>query len=115
MTTSFSTLPLISLAALSSPSPSPSDLQTLASQLDAVFSTTGFAYLTDLPLTCTHKDVFGLCEEFFSLEMEQKMSVAKKTFVASNNNTYRGYALPLPAPRLALEGGLWRRKVEIDI
>jgi len=93
MTTSFSSLPLISLATLSSPNPKPEDLLALSSRLDVVFSTTGFAYLTDLPLTFTHKDVFTLCDDFFGasgLSEEEKMKLAKKTFVESNDNTYRG-------------------------
>ena len=58
---------------------------------------TGFAYLTDLPLTYTHDDVFGVCDEFFGyngLTMDEKMKLAKKTFVPTNKNTYRGYVDP---------------------
>lgn len=97
MTTSFSTLPIVSLSALSSSSPKRENLADLAARLDEVFSTTGFAYLTDLPLTFTHEDVFGLCNEFFGpegLSMEEKMQLAKKTFVKANANTYRGYFPP---------------------
>ncbi|CZT03822.1 uncharacterized protein RCO7_07555 [Rhynchosporium graminicola] len=97
MSTSFSSLPIVSLAALKSFSPSPDDLKALASQLNEVFSTTGFAYLTDLPLTYTHDDVFRLCDEFFGpngLSMDEKMKLAKKTFVPTNCNTYRGYFPP---------------------
>ncbi|KAH7314162.1 putative iron/ascorbate oxidoreductase [Rhexocercosporidium sp. MPI-PUGE-AT-0058] len=97
MSTSFSSLPIVSLAALSSPSPRPEDLTHLASRLNEVFSSTGFAYLTDLPLTYTHDDVFGVCDEFFGpngLTMDEKMKLAKKTFVPTNRNTYRGYFPP---------------------
>jgi isopenicillin N synthase-like dioxygenase len=96
MSTSFSSLPVVSLSALSSPSSSPEDLAILGTRLDEVFSTTGFAYLTDLPLTFTHDEVFGLCNEFFGgLSMPEKMKLAKKTFVKDNVNTYRGHALKL--------------------
>lgn len=98
MSTSFLSLPIVSLAALSSPSPKPEDLSKLASHLNEVFSTTGFAYLTDLPLTYTHDDVFGVCDQFFGyngLMMDEKMKLAKKSFVPANKNTYRGYVKSL--------------------
>jgi len=97
MSISFSSLPIVSLSALSSSSLNPQELAVLSDRLDEVFSTTGFAYLTDLPLTYTHDDVFGLCEEFFGpngLPVEEKMKLAKKTFVSNNTNTYRGYFPP---------------------
>lgn len=93
MATSFSTLPVVSLSALSEPHPDPKALSALSSNLNEVFSTTGFAYLVDLPLTYTHEDVFGLCDSFFGskgLTENEKMRLAKKTFVKSNTNTYRG-------------------------
>ena len=93
MSTSFSSLPIISLAALSKSHCDESELLQLAKDLDHVFSTTGFAYLTDLPLTYTHEDVFGICDDFFGqngVSMEEKMKIAKKTFVPGNKNTYRG-------------------------
>lgn len=92
MSTSLS-LPIVSLSALSSSSPKPEELAELSTRLDEVFSTMGFVYLTDLPLTFTHEDVFGLCDEFFGangLSMEEKMTLVKKTFVKTNKNTYRG-------------------------
>jgi isopenicillin N synthase-like dioxygenase len=93
MSTSFSSLPTVSLSALSASNPKSEDLAALSARLDEVFSTTGFAYLTDLPLTYTHEDVFSLCDDFFGpsgLDMEEKMKLAKKTFVKTNRNTYRG-------------------------
>ncbi|KUJ16875.1 putative iron/ascorbate oxidoreductase [Mollisia scopiformis] len=94
MSTSFSSLPVVSLSALSSPSPDPGELTALSTRLDEAFSTTGFVYLKDLPLTFSHEDVFALCDEFFGangLSMEEKMTLAKKTFIKTNKNTYRGY------------------------
>jgi isopenicillin N synthase-like dioxygenase len=93
MSTSFSSLPIVSLSALSSSTPSVEALNELSSHLDEVFSTTGFAYLTDLPLTYSHYDVFSICDDFFGqngLSENQKMKLAKKTFVKNNKNTYRG-------------------------
>jgi isopenicillin N synthase-like dioxygenase len=93
MSTAFSSLPIVSLSVLSSPSPKPEELVALSARLDEVFSTTGFAYLTDLPLSYTHDDVFGLCDQFFGehgASTEEKMKLAKKTFVPENANTYRG-------------------------
>jgi len=98
MSTSFSSLPIVSLSVLSSASPKPEELIALSARLDEVFSTTGFAYLTDLPLPYTHEDVFRLCDEFFGqdgLSTEEKMKLAKKTFVNKNENTYRGFVSPL--------------------
>jgi isopenicillin N synthase-like dioxygenase len=95
MSTSFLSLPVVSLAALSSSSPKQEDLAALSSRLDEVFSTTGFAYLNDLPLTYTHEDVFELCNDFFGPggpSIEEKMDIAKKAFVKGNKNTYRGCA-----------------------
>jgi isopenicillin N synthase-like dioxygenase len=94
MSTSFSSLPIVSLSALSSTSVEPEELLALSARLDEAFSTTGFVYLTDLPLTFGHDEIFRLCDEFFGpdgLSLEEKMTLAKKTFVKSNENTYRGY------------------------
>jgi hypothetical protein len=82
--TSFSTLPIASLSVLSSSSPKEEELTNLSVRLDEVFSATGFAFLTDLPLTFAHGDIFGLCDEFFGakgLSSKEKMKFAKKTFV----------------------------------
>ncbi|EHK97282.1 Clavaminate synthase-like protein [Glarea lozoyensis ATCC 20868] len=97
MSTSFSSLPIISLSSLSKASCDEAELLRLSAELDHVFSTTGFAYLTDLPLTYTHEDVFGICDEFFGpngVSTEEKMKLAKRTFVPGNKNTYRGYFPP---------------------
>jgi isopenicillin N synthase-like dioxygenase len=97
MTTSFSSLPMISLAVLSNPNPGQDELAALSSHLDETFRTTGFAYLKDIPLTYGHEDVFNLCDDFFGsggVSEEEKARLAKKTFVASNKNTYRGYFPP---------------------
>ncbi|KAF4635918.1 hypothetical protein G7Y89_g2167 [Cudoniella acicularis] len=97
MSTSFSALPIVSLSVLSSPTAKDEALLALSSRLDEVFATTGFAYLTDLPLTFSHDDVFELCANFFGpsgLSESEKMKLAKNTFVAENKNTYRGYFPP---------------------
>lgn len=106
MTTSFSSLPIIDLSVLSSPSPSPSDLLTLSKDLYNVFATTGFAYLTKPPLSFTHADVFKLASDFFSLPESDKMQLAKQTFSKTNTNTYRGYFPPQPGQQDNLKEGL---------
>lgn len=90
MTTSFTSLPIVDLAPLTSDNASEDELRALASKLDEVFSTVGFAYLINVPLSFNHREVFGLAEDFFSLPEEAKMTVAKKTFRKANSNTYRG-------------------------
>lgn len=106
MTTSFSSLPIIDLKVLSQPSPSPSDLIALSKDLHNAFATTGFAYLSNTPLSFNHEDVFKLASEFFSLPNEEKMSLAKKTFEKTNNNTYRGYFPPQPGQQDNLKEGV---------
>ncbi|KAL9112016.1 MAG: hypothetical protein Q9227_003636 [Pyrenula ochraceoflavens] len=91
MTTSFTSLPIVDLAPLSSDCPSDEQLRTLSSDLGKVFETVGFAYLINVPLSFSHKDVFEMAKEFFALPEEAKMSVAKKSFQKHNKNTYRGY------------------------
>ncbi|KAG9236166.1 putative iron/ascorbate oxidoreductase [Amylocarpus encephaloides] len=106
MSTSFSSLPIISLSALLTPGKQ-EDLLELSSRLDEVLSTTGFAYLTDLPLTYTHEDVFEICEDFFGengIPDEEKMKLAKRTFVKDNENTYRGYFPAQPGSDNLKEG-----------
>ena len=105
MTTSFSSLPIVDLSILSSPSPSEPELRSLSNQLHDVFATTGFAYLTDVPLTFSHDDVFKLASEFFSIDNEEKAKLAKKTFVQENKNTYRGYFPPQPGQSDNLKEG----------
>ncbi|KAL2039710.1 hypothetical protein N7G274_007569 [Stereocaulon virgatum] len=85
------TLPIIDLMPLSSPEPTIDALTALSQSLSTALSTTGFAYLINAPLTFTHADIFALAHDFFSLPEEEKLSVAKKTFVPQNTNTYRGF------------------------
>lgn len=66
----------------------------LGNKLFNVFSTTGFAYLVNTPLTFKHADVFELALEFFNIPLNEKMRLAKKTFMPQNSNTYRGLAIP---------------------
>lgn len=90
MTTSFTSLPIVDLAPLSSECASEEDLLQLSARLHDVFATVGFAYLINAPLSFNHNDVFGMAKEFFRLPEEEKMAVAKKTFRKTNTNTYRG-------------------------
>jgi isopenicillin N synthase-like dioxygenase len=90
MTTSFSSLPIIDVGALKTQSPSQGELENLSKQLYAVFSTTGFAYLKNLPLTFDHEEIFNLSKEFFALPVAEKMKLAKTSFRPKNENTYRG-------------------------
>ena len=96
MATAFSSLPIVDLSAISNHSPSRESLAALSQQLHDVFATTGFAYLVNSPLSFTHDDVFSLAREFFSIDPVQKMKTARKMFVQSNKNTYRGYFPPQP-------------------
>ena len=91
MTTSFTSLPIVDLAPLTSDSATEDQLRALSSRLDEVFSTVGFAYLINVPLSFGHEDVFDIAKSFFSLPEDVKMDVAKRTFRKSNKNTYRGY------------------------
>ncbi|RDW89518.1 hypothetical protein BP6252_01550 [Coleophoma cylindrospora] len=107
MATSFSALPIISLSALLEPNHSSAALAELSSQLDKTFSTTGFAYLVDLPLSHNHDDIFGLCEDFFinsKYPDDEKRKLAKQTFFKENKNTYRGYFPPQPGSDNLKEG-----------
>ncbi|KAF2760751.1 putative gibberellin 20-oxidase [Pseudovirgaria hyperparasitica] len=95
MSTSFSSLPFVDLSALSS-STNPEENHKLGKQLYDVFSTTGFAYLVNTPLSFSHGEVLDLAREFFSLPMATKMEVAKHAFKKDNTNTYHGYFPPQP-------------------
>ncbi len=94
MATSFTSLPVIDLTALNTldvvVAPRSPETQELVKQLHDVFATSGFAYLTNLPLSFTHDDVFQLSKQFFSLPEPEKMRLAKRTFAKRNENTYRG-------------------------
>ncbi|KAF2686871.1 Clavaminate synthase-like protein [Lentithecium fluviatile CBS 122367] len=91
MATSFSSLPVVDVSALKAPQLTPEDTNALSKQLYDVFATTGFAYLVNSPLTFNHDEIFGLAREFFSIPLDQKMRLAKKTFRPGHHNTYRGY------------------------
>jgi hypothetical protein len=96
MATTFSSLPIVDLTPLKSPSPAPADLDSLSQRLHDVFATTGFAYLVNTPLSFNHADVFSMAESFFALPDDEKMKLAKRSFRGENRNTYRGYhTLPL--------------------
>ncbi|KAF2724811.1 Clavaminate synthase-like protein [Polychaeton citri CBS 116435] len=105
MTTTFSSLPVVELGSLGSPSTTQEDLGRLGHQLYDAFATTGFAYLTNAPLSFTHEDVFQLAKEFFQMSQEEKMRLAKNTFVRANSNTYRGYFPPQPGQKDNLKEG----------
>ncbi|MCJ1279567.1 hypothetical protein MMC21_007391 [Puttea exsequens] len=85
-----SALPIIDLTCLSSGIES-KDTASLSNAISNAFSTTGFAYLTNAPISFTHTQIFALASEFFSLPEGDKLSVAKRTFQPANPNTYRGY------------------------
>jgi isopenicillin N synthase-like dioxygenase len=91
MTTTFSCLPVVDVGPLGSPSgASPEEQAALSKRLYEVFATTGFAYLTNVPLSFNHEDVFNLAHEFFALPEDQKMNLAKRSFRRDHENTYRG-------------------------
>ena len=68
MATSFTSLPVIDLSLLNDTDVSPDspEILKLAQQLHDVFATSGFAYLTNLPLSFSHDDVFGLGKQLFA-------------------------------------------------
>jgi len=91
MTTQFTQLPIVDLSPLHAATPSPNDLERLARELHSVFSTVGFAYLTNVPLSLPEDAVFGLARGFFAMPEEEKMKLAKQTFRKQHSNTYRGF------------------------
>lgn len=101
MTTSFTSLPIVDLAPLSSDCATEDDLVQLSTRLHEVFATVGFAYLVNAPLSFDHDAVFDMAKDFFRLPEEVKMSVAKKTFRKANSNTYRGQVIPACAHYIA--------------
>lgn len=105
MTTSFTSLPIVDLSILSSDTPSLPQFEQLGRRLYEVFSTTGFAYLVNSPLSFSHDDVFQITRDFFRMENGEKMKMAKKTFVKTNKNTYRGYFPPQPGQQDNLKEG----------
>ncbi|KAI9799410.1 MAG: hypothetical protein M1825_004510 [Sarcosagium campestre] len=94
MATEFASLPIIDLAPLHSAFPPEEVVNKLSQQLYDVFSTTGFAYLVNAPLTYSHDAVFDLAKEFFNVREVEKWRLAKKNFREHNQNTYRGYFPP---------------------
>lgn len=90
MTTSFSCLPIVDVRALREPQLSDYSTEILSKQLYDVFATTGFAYLTNPPLSFDHDEIFKLTREFFDLPLPEKMRLAKRSFRPGNENTYRG-------------------------
>jgi isopenicillin N synthase-like dioxygenase len=116
MATSFSSLPVVDVGAMKAPCLSSADVDTLSKQLYDVFSTTGFAYLVNVPLSFNHADIFGLAKEFFDIPMYQKMLLAKRSFRPNNRNTYRGYAefwktqrLIMTQPDISLFSPIWHQ------
>lgn len=91
MTTTFTSLPILDLSPLRSRSPSEKDIEGLSAKLYDIFRTVGFAYLINAPLSFSHGQVLQIAKDFFSHELNDKMKLAKTTFVKSNKNTYRGY------------------------
>ncbi|KAJ5683473.1 Gibberellin 20-oxidase [Penicillium macrosclerotiorum] len=102
MTTTFSSLPVVDVGPLGAVSgATPEELVGLSKRLYEVFATTGFAYLTNVPLSYDHAEVFNMSREFFALPQEEKMKLAKKSFRREHKNTYRG-SIPLHLlPKLA--------------
>lgn len=91
MTTTFSSLPVVDVGPLGDPEgASEEQLTALSQRLYDVFTTTGFAYLTNVPLSFNHEQVFNMSREFFALPQEEKMKLAKRSFRRSHQNTYRG-------------------------
>lgn len=91
MTTSFSSLPIVDVGPLGSPlGPTDAERAALSKRLHDVFATTGFAYLTNVPLSFYHEEVFNMSREFFALPHEEKMKLAKRSFRRDHKNTYRG-------------------------
>ncbi|KAF2183262.1 2OG-Fe(II) oxygenase [Zopfia rhizophila CBS 207.26] len=104
MTTSFSSLPIVDVGALNNGNEQ--DLASLSKTLYSVFTTTGFAYLINVPFSFDHDEIFQLARDFFGLPLERKMRLAKKSFRSENDNTYRGYfpTQPLTASDNLKEG-----------
>lgn len=90
MTTSFSSVPVVDVGHLASEA-SEQELATLSKRLHDVFATTGFAYLTNAPLSYSHEQVLDMSRTFFALPEEEKMKLAKRSFRKDHKNTYRGF------------------------
>ncbi|RAK95969.1 isopenicillin N synthase family dioxygenase [Aspergillus ibericus CBS 121593] len=89
MATTFASLPIIDVSSLQDQPPQ--ELPELSQRLYHVFTTTGFAYLVNHPLSFNHDELFAMAREFFSLALEEKMQLGKTSFRPQNSNAYRGY------------------------
>ena len=104
MTTDFTRLPIIDLSPLSEKQPSAATFHHLKRALHDTFRDVGFAYLTSVPLSFTHSDVFELGQSFFDKTLPNKMTLAKQVFDRSHSNTYRGYFPAIPGADNLKEG-----------
>lgn len=94
MSTYSSSLPVVDVRLLGTLEPGTlhtANYKELSQRLYDAFSSTGFAYLANAPLSFSQDDLFNLSREFFALPLEQKMKLAKKSFRPGHTNTYRGY------------------------
>lgn len=104
MTTTFSSLPVVDVGPLGSPAgATDAELSALSQRLYDVFATTGFAYLTNVPLSFSHAEVFQMSRDFFALPTEEKMKLAKRSFRRDHQNTYRGLIPWTPSSETMLE------------
>jgi len=91
MATDFTELPIIDLSILGADNATKDELKVLAKKVREIFETVGFAYLINHEVSVKHTQIFELGKRFFDLPTSNKMKLAKKTFVRSNENTYRSY------------------------
>jgi isopenicillin N synthase-like dioxygenase len=91
MSTDFTKLPIIDLSILGKTNATEEELKSLAKEVRKICETVGFAYLINYESSVKHSKIFEVVKRFFDLPISSKMKVAKKTFVPSNQNTYRGY------------------------
>lgn len=90
MATDFTKLPIIDLCILKK-NATKDELKVLAKQVRDIFETVGFAYIINHQVSVKHSKILELAKTFFDLPTSSKLKLAKKTFVGSNENTYRGY------------------------
>ena len=93
MATNFSSLPIIDLDTVKNWSGQEvtDEIIKLSSYIRQVFQTVGFGYIVNHGVSYSHDDILRMCKEFFSIDIEAKMALAKRSFVPTNGNTYRGY------------------------